>query len=117
MNQKQLNAPATKEDLLKLEHKMETMEGRQDKLEQQLSMTEKQLRLEIRLTVEESTRRIESSITKFKDLILTTVDPLLQELETRREDRALATYQMNEVKQRIDHVEERVDKLEKTHHN
>lgn len=48
----------------------------------------------------------------FADRILTAIDPLLQELETRQQDREIGTAQMEEVKSRIGNHEKRITKLE-----
>lgn len=63
---------------------------------------------EIRIAKDE----IKQQITEFKDLILTTVDPLLQELEMRQEDRAIASQQSEEFQAKLDEHEERINKLE-----
>jgi chromosome segregation ATPase len=89
----------------KVEKRLDKVEIRLDALDKKIDDVEKRLRLEIRLSVQESTRQIMETMTKFKDIILTTVDPLLQELETRREDRIIAAKDTYEIKQRLDRLE------------
>ena len=56
--------------------------------------------------------KIDDKLTKFKDTILTAIDPLLQELEQRREDREIATYQTEQMRSQFNNHEKRIKKLE-----
>lgn len=71
------------------------------------------IRAEITFNVENAVERIETKITKFKDEILTTVDPLLQELETRSQEREIGAHQISEIRKQADDHEKRIILLEK----
>lgn len=49
------------------------------------------IRREITFAMETVGEKFDRKLTKHTNLILTTVDPLLKELETRREDREIAS--------------------------
>lgn len=72
------------------------------------------IRREITFAVETVTEKLEQKLTKHTSLILTTVDPLLKELETRQQDRILSTDQSRRVTEKIDDHEKRLVKLEQT---
>jgi hypothetical protein len=55
-----------------------------------------------------------AEFSKFANLILTAIDPLLKELETRQQDRELTTAQIEEVRARINDHEKRINKLERS---
>lgn len=67
---------------------------------------------EITFVVETVSEKFEQKLSKHTSLILTTVDPLLKELETRRQDRELASNQTARIKNQIDNHEKRIKKLE-----
>lgn len=56
--------------------------------------------------------KIDDKLTKFKDTIITAIDPLLQELEQRQEDREMATYQTEQMRSQFNNHDERIKKLE-----
>lgn len=68
---------------------------------------------EIRISTDKILSEIKQQIIDFKDLILTTVDPLLQELETRQQDREIASAQSEEFQTKLDEHEKRITKIEK----
>lgn len=70
------------------------------------------IRREITFAMEAVAEKFEQRLTKHTSLILTTVDPLLKELETRRQDREIAADQSIEVSQKLDNHEKRITKLE-----
>lgn len=70
------------------------------------------IRREITFAMETVEEKFEQKLTKHTSLILTTVDPLLKELETRREDREIASSQSARIKDKIDDYEERIKILE-----
>lgn len=72
----------------------------------------KVIEAEIRIAKDDILYEIKKQITDFKDLILTTVDPLLKELETRAEDRAIASEQTEEFQSKLDEHEKRITKIE-----
>lgn len=99
--------------------KQSTISGLQvfeDRLNKKLLNLEKGLeastRVNIQIAVREIIEHVDNKLTKFSSLILTTVDPLLKELETRDEDRALTTNQIADVRQQIQKLDKRVKKLE-----
>ena len=90
----------------KLETKLGTI------LEDKINKLEKLLLLRVDLRLAETEEKLLTNITKFKDLILTTVDPLLQELETRREDREIQTAWMQDIRNHLDDHEKKIKKLQ-----
>jgi len=70
------------------------------------------IRREITFSAEVLTEKLERKLTQHTSLILTTVDPLLKELETRREDREITAEQYRGVTIKIDNHEKRISKLE-----
>ncbi|HUD44455.1 MAG TPA: hypothetical protein VMR41_02865 [Patescibacteria group bacterium] len=92
----------------------------EEKLSKKIVSASKELKLDLTLNilnVEQNLRkdieRLEKKLTDTENRILTTVDPLLSELETRREDRELGAFQINNIKNQIIELEKRVKKLEK----
>ncbi|KKQ28348.1 MAG: hypothetical protein US48_C0012G0001 [Candidatus Levybacteria bacterium GW2011_GWA2_37_36] len=81
------------------------MDGRFDRLLQGI-------RREFTFAMETIAEKFDRKLTKRTNLILTTVDPLLKELETRREDREIVPSQSAEIKDKIDNHEERIKILE-----
>ena len=77
-----------------------------------LEITEKSLRIDIKLLLLNLERRLEQRITQTRDILLTTFDPLLKELEQRREDREIATYQTEQIRNQLNNHEQRIKKLE-----
>ena|SRR3989344_4613375 len=71
------------------------------------------IRREITFSAEMIAEKLDQKLTKQTSLILTTVDPLLKELETRQQDRILATEQSRRVTEKIDNHEKRIKTLEK----
>ncbi len=70
------------------------------------------IRQEITFSAEVITEKLEQRLTKHTSLILTTVDPLLKELETRQQDREIASDQSMKVEKKLDNHEKRIQKLE-----
>lgn len=70
------------------------------------------IRREFIFAIEGAMLKFEQKLTRHTSLILTTVDPLLKELETRREDREISAEQYREVTVKIDNHETRIKKLE-----
>ena len=103
-----------------IDEKNKSLEKRIDTLEKMdhLHILSSNIHVEasLRKTVEAEIRiakdEIKQQITEFKDLILTTVDPLLQELETRAEERAIASHQSEEMQEKLEDHEKRIGKLE-----
>jgi len=110
MKQKGASNPATKNDT---ENRLDRIEHRLNLIDKNIDVSEKLIRMDIRLNIKDATEQIEKTITKFKDLILTTVDPLLKELEERREDRDLAVHQTASFQEKVEDHEKRIKHLEK----
>lgn len=71
------------------------------------------IRQEISFAMDTVVDKFEKKLNKHSSLILTTVDPLLKELETRREDRAIAANQHSKLKNQVDNHEKRIKKIER----
>lgn len=84
-----------------------------DFLEKDLLGFSEAIRSEIRFGMNQISEIFDQKLTKHTDLILTTVDPLLKELETRREDREIGTEQYVKVVEKIGDHEKRIKHLEK----
>lgn len=54
----------------------------------------------------------DTTFSKFTDRILTTVDPLLKELETRQQEREVAADQHAQMRNKLNNHEKRIQKLE-----
>lgn len=70
------------------------------------------IRREFIFAIEGAMLKFEHKLTKHTSLILTTVNPLLKELETRREDREIASSQSARIKDKIDNHEKRIQRIE-----
>ncbi len=70
------------------------------------------IRQEISFTIDTVTDKFEKKLSKHTSLILTTVDPLLKELETRREDREIAAEHSRRIQKQLDNHEKRIGKIE-----
>ena len=73
---------------------------------------ESSFQAELQIEGRDIVEKIDKKITKFSDLILTTVDPLLKELETRQEEREIGANNDFETKQALKNHETRIKKLE-----
>ena len=86
-------------------------------LRQELNITIERLlhglRQEIAFTIETVVDKFEKKLNKHTSLILTTVDPLLKELETRRQDRELAAEHDRRINKKIYGHEKRIKNLER----
>ena len=98
------SAPITKEYL---EKEFAKLASRKD-----LEITEKSLQIDFKLALLSLGRKIEQKITQTRDFLLTTFDPLLKELELRREDREIATYQTEQMRSQLNNHDKRIKKLE-----
>lgn len=98
----------TKDDLKKELSNYPTKED----LNQRLTVSQNAFRTELDYKFQIMRDEIHTEFTQFKDLILNITDPLLKEIETRREDREIGTAQMEEIKTRIHDHEKRITKLE-----
>jgi len=105
---KELSNYATKEDLKKELSNHPT----KDDINQRLNASQNAFRVELEYRFQLMRDDIHAEFTEFKDLIFNLTDPLLKEIETRREDREIATAQMEEVKNHLNNHEKRITELE-----
>lgn len=102
----------TKNDLKKELKKELSNYPTKDDLNQRLTTFQNAFRIEIRHEFSIMREEMSAYMSKFTDLIYTAIDPLLKELETRREDREIGTAQMEDVRTHIHDHEKRITKLE-----
>lgn len=72
------------------------------------------IRQEITFAMDTVADKFEKKLNKHTSIILTTVDPLLKELETRQQDRELSAEQYLGITRKIENHEERIEKIEHT---
>ena len=102
MKQKVTNtAPVTKEELKEILKDYPT----KTELSERLNAGFEAFRQENNHNFQMMMDRFDERFSKFTNLILTSIDPLLKDLETRREDREIATAEMREIKQRLAKLE------------
>jgi len=101
-----------KQELGALEKRMDKRFITKDYLNNTIDMLLQGIRREFTFTIEGVVEKFNEKLNKHTSLILTTVDPLLKELETRRQDREIAADQSIRVKQRLDNHEKRISKIE-----
>lgn len=101
-----------KQELGGLEKRMDKKFVTKDFFENSIDKLLQGIRREFTFTIEGTMVKFEEKLTKHTSLILTTVDPLLKELETRRQDREIASDHSIRVKQRLDNHKKRIAKLE-----
>lgn len=70
------------------------------------------IRREITFTMETVAEKFDQKLTKHTSLILTTVDPLLKELETRQQDREISAEHSLRIQEQLDAHEKRISKIE-----
>jgi hypothetical protein len=107
-----LTKTALKQELGALETRMDNKFITKDYLQKSFLSFAQAIRNEIRFGFEQMWDRLEQRLTKHTSLILTTIDPLLKELETRRQDREIASDQSIKVEKKLDNHEKRIEKLE-----
>ena len=98
----------TKEDLRKELSNYPT----KDDLDNRFLENQKAFRIEMRYEFSVMEEKLLNKMSKFTNLILTAIDPLLRELETRQQDREIATAQIKNIEEQIDNHEKRISKLE-----
>ena len=121
---KELSNYPTKEDLKNVENNLkkelkdseERVEDRLDKnFTKRLLDSQNAFRLELQHQFLMQDKRWERRFTDFESRLITLIDPLLKDLETRNQERALAAAQMTTVQGDISNLDKRVTKLENTH--
>ncbi len=77
-----------------------------------IEITEKSLQIDMKLALLSLERRLEGKISQTRDILLTTFDPLLKELEQRNQDRELASDQTAQLRSQLQDHEGRIQILE-----
>ncbi len=115
MKQKVNTSSPVTEDRLKdiLKESEERLEEKLDKkFAERLEASQKAFRMEMRYEYSVMKEDISRDMSKFTNLILTAIDPLLKELETRQQDREIGTAQIKNIKGDVENLKKRVTKLE-----
>ena len=102
-----------KQELGALEKRMDKRFITKDYLSNTIDMLLQGIRREFIFATEGVVEKFEQKLTKHTSLILTTVDPLLKELETRRQDRELAAEHDRRINKKIYDHDKRIKKLER----
>ncbi len=111
-NDSSLTKSVFKQELGLLEKHIDKRFITKDYLSNTIDMLLQGIRREFTFAIEGVVEKFNEKLTKHTSLILTTVDPLLKELETRREDREIASSQSARIKDKIDNHEKRIRKIE-----
>ena len=77
-----------------------------------LTNSQNAFRQEMRYEFSMMKEEVRQEMSQFTNRVLTAIDPLLKELETRQQEREMAAAEMREVKADINHLQTRVTKLE-----
>lgn len=116
MKQKTNNqSPVTKEELTEILKDYPTKNdfGKfEEKISKRLNASFEAFRQENNHNFQMMMDRFEERFSKFTNLILTAIDPLLKEIETRREDREIGTAQIKRIEDDVEDLKVRVSKLE-----
>lgn len=57
-------------------------------------------------------KKLDETFRQYRDDVLTKMDGVMKELDTKREESSLGTYQTRELRERVDNHEKRIKKLE-----
>lgn len=101
-----------KQELAMLEKHMDSKFITKNFFERSIDKLLQGIRREFTFNAEGAMEKFEQKLIKHTSLILTTVDPLLKELETRQEDREIAAEQYVKTTRKIDNHEKRIQKIE-----
>ncbi|MEK7571331.1 MAG: hypothetical protein AAB553_03575 [Patescibacteria group bacterium] len=82
-------------------------------LSDRLTASQNALRAEMKYDFSLMKEDIMAEMSKFTNRVLTAIDPLLKELETRQQDRELATAQVKKIEERMETHDVRITKLER----
>lgn len=97
---------ATKEDLHELERKFD------EKLTKRLNDSFEAFRQENAHKLQMMKEELQATMSTFTNRILTAIDPLIKDLQTREQERAILTAQMKHAQDDIADLQKRVTKLE-----
>lgn len=113
---KDLEKLATKKDLKKLSKEITRVDKRLTKeanrLDTKIDSVEKTLRVEIRLSAEETKKGIKEEIKQSESRVINVLDAYLGELETSREERAISAKQDAEDRKKIENHERWITTIE-----
>lgn len=113
------NAPVTKIELSDILKDYPTKKDLQNALKEseqkftkRLLESQKAFRRENNHNFQVMMARFDERFSKFTNLILTAIDPLIKDIETRREDREIATAQMKRIEDDVDTLKKQVSQLQ-----
>lgn len=112
------NSPVTKKELKEIlksypsKKYLKENYPTKDDLSERLNDSFEAFRQETNYNFQMMMDRMDEKFSKFTNQILLAIDPLLKELETRQQDREIATAEMRGVKTEITNLKKRVTKLE-----
>ena len=117
MKQNINDTQTTKSDLNKLEKKLkkgfkDEFDSYDKKLTKRLLDSQEAFRKELYYKFQIQDDNWDRRFTKFANQILTAIDPLLQELKTRQQEREIAAAQITYVRDTVNDHEKRITKLE-----
>ena len=95
------NSPVTKTELKEVLKDYPT----KDELSERLEKSFAAFRVEMHYEMTNMEERLNEKISSFSNRILTAIDPLLRELETRQQDREIAAAQMRNFEERLTKLE------------
>ena len=109
MKQKTTNkTPVTKEELAEILKDYPTTKNLDDRLSKFYNAFNAEIDHKFTMMRED----LRTEMSKFTNLILTAIDPLLKALETRRENREIGTAQIKRVEDDVEDLKIRIAKLE-----
>lgn len=113
-NSTQSNDYATKQDLKTLETAIKKELKNyptKDDLSDRLTASQNAFRIEIDHKFTVMRRELRDDMSKFTNLILTAIDPLIKDMETRRQESAIAAEQIREIRERLDDHDDQLSKI------
>jgi len=114
MKQKTSNSEVVTRAILKEELQITKRILKED-LQKELGSLRTEFKLEIKLANEQLKEELEKTISDSSSLVLSAMDPLLADLEIRREEKDLESYQRDKVEKKLNDHEKRLKKLETPH--
>lgn len=98
----------------KVDKRLDVIDNRLSTVDKRFKTLEETLRVEIKITAEEVTKKLETTVIGVKDILLSAVNAYAKEVEENREDRIVAAHQTAELRKQVDDHEKRILQLEKT---
>lgn len=95
-----------------LELLVKQLDKKIEEVDKKIGYAERALRVEIKFSTLTIGQEMDSNLKKLKDFLLTTFDPLLKELEDRRQDREISSSQTSAIRETVEDHETRITKLE-----